>query len=461
MKIVFLLLTFIFSATAHAEIKAYFSPKTISLGDSVELIISSDEPLKGIPNIEILKNDFLIGGQQQRKSSQWINGKGTTSYQISYTLFPHRSGTITVSNLSIGKEKLPPATLTVQTDSKEEPQKGNLTLSVECPQTILYPMQTTVCTLNLDDSVGLAGGQILPPDTPAGTWEQVFPLLPTEKNAKIGQRYQSIFAFTPKQSGKIKMSPFIFQGEVPMKTTQPSKRNQNLLDFFLIGIRSTATKPVQVQSNPIQLFVKEKPASYKGWWLPSPKVTLTERYDMPEDIHVGEPISRTLTLKAQNVNANDLPIPEVASNTGLKVYANPEKRQDSKDGGELTVTLTFVPTQAGNITLPEIQVPWFNLSKEKIEKATVPQKTIKVAAESAATAASKPISPTSPKPPHQPGSSQPLSSAQIQQSWILTAVAAGAAFLFGLGVALLILKRKNKQVDKEKKKKSLPDLYPF
>lgn len=450
-KILFFTMLF-FSYQTLAKITAQFVPNPVSQGSSVELILSSDQPFKGVPNINVLQNDFVIGGQQQRQSSQWINGKGSTEYQLAYTLFPNKSGTITVTGLKIGSQEVPNISLNVSPDKQYE-QKGNIALSVECPNTSLYPEQTLLCKVYLDDSVGIVDGEILAPTTSAGSWQQILPPVPMKSNAKNAQRYQSFFTFIPKQSGTLEIPSFVFQGKTRLITKNNTRYN-NIFDFMMAGIPSTATKPVSAQSKPFSLTVKEKPAAYEGWWLPSTQVTLSETYDMPQTINIGDPISRTLKLSAQNVLADNMPVPAAPQTSGLKVYANPEQRSDSESGGQVTVTLTFVPTQSGKLTLPEIQVPWFNVATETIETASVPEHTFFVAE---SLSQPKPTT-TDPLPSTE---KQPLPVPPQTFPWIWIIVAVAGAFLLGLLIAFIIFKKTNKISEAKQKKKPLPDLYPF
>ena len=461
MKRIFFLFCILFSINALAKIDVAFVPANIKQGDTVELVFSSETPFQHIPNLDILKQDFVIGGQQRRQSAQWVNGKGQTSYQLVYTLFPNKSGTITVQGLKIGSENLPDLTLNIQADAAYETQ-GDIALSIQCPNDSVYPAQKMLCRVYLDDNLGLVDGELQAPQTSAGTWEEIQPLTPLKQQPNGGLRYQSVFAFTPTISGQLEISPFSFYGQARLKT-RPSAQYSNIIDFMFMGLQqSTATKPVNAQSKPITLTVKEKPANYQGWWLPSTQVTLKESLDLPENIHSGEPIVRTLTLVAQGVSAAAMPVPSAPQTPGLKVYANPEKRQDLPTGGEVSVTLTFVPTQAGRITLPPIQVTWFNTLTEKIEQASVPAHNLIVLGDTTPVqtadnkVAVKPaVSPT------QPEGNSVAAETTPSVSWLLLGISIGVAFCLGLLVALFILKRQNRNQNSSKKKKPLPDLYPF
>ena len=462
MKKLLVCLSIFLSTNVYAKITAYFSHNPIKQGDSVELILSSEKPFQGVANIEVVQKDFLVGGQQQRQSSQWINGKGSTQYQLSYTLFPNRAGDLTVRGLKVGNESIPDITLKVTADAKYE-QQGALSLTVYCPKEAVYPAQRLICSVFLDDSMGLIDGEILAPQTVGGVWQQISPLVPVDFNASKGLRSQSMVAFTPTQSGKIKVPPFVLDGQIHLETRQPA-RSTSIFDLMTFGIRSSATRPVSAQSKPFTLVVKEKPSDYKGWWLPSSEVTLSESYDLPSTIHVGDPISRTLTLKAADVSANDLPIPEASvSGSGFKVYTNPAQREDLGNGSELQVALTFVPTQAGALTLPSIKVPWFDVTNEKIREAVVPAKTIFVESDPSAAATTPSVNPPVKQvEPRQQTQLQHVDVAQVGPfPWLFVIAVGVGAFAIGLSVAWLLLRRKHSHESERKKKKPLPDLYPF
>ena len=459
MKKICLILCLFISTIAQAKIIAHFTPNPVKHGDAVELIFASDTAFSNVPNIDVLQKDFVIGGQQRRQSSQWINGKGSNTYQLIYTLFPNKSGDISVQGLKIGSETIPPLTLSVRPNAQYAPT-GNVVISVECPNVTLYPSQKTLCQVYLDDSVGLVEGQIIAPQTDAGTWEQVMAPVPVTSLKSGVDRYQSTFAFTPKKSGTLTIDPFVFQGEARFDT-RPKNKINSIFDFMVAGIQSIATRPIGAQSKPVTLRVKDKPQNYQGWWLPSTNVTLTETYQMPNTIAVGEPILRTVTLTAKDVMSADLPVPSAPNTNGLKIYANPEQRQDTAAGGQVAVTMTFVPTQGGDITLPAIRVPWFDPVSEKTKYASVPAKKIFVTGDVVSTPPPPVlVEPTQQQPVQQPQLIQPQTNTVSPLTlWIWIAVAVGVSFLLGLLVALFFIKRSHSS--DHKKKKPLPDLYPF
>ena len=458
MKFILILLSLIISMPSFAKIEARFVPNPVRSGQSVELIFSSDKEFQHQPNLTVLEKDFLIGGQSRRKSAQWINGKGSTSYELAYTLFPNKSGKIVIDQLKVGTENIDPLTLTVSGQATTAPQ---LQLSVNCPADAADPSQKIVCLATLTDQAGITEGQIIPPATDAGSWEQVQQLQPIQRNSN-NVVYQAAFAFTPKDGGAINMNPFTFQGAAILDTRPQNTSYHSLLDFMVAGFGLQATQPVSVSSPTFTIHVKEKPKDYEGWWLPSTQVALTENYQIPDKIMVGEPIIRTVTLTARNVPATQMPVPTAPMTNGIKVYTNPEKRQDSGDTGSVSVEMTFVPTEDGTLTLPEIRVPWFDTQTAQTKMATLPAKQITVIAESPVGTAPTPVA-TQPVPVQPVAApeqlSAPTSIGGLSLTWVL--VAAGLAFVLGIILTALIFLRLGHRSTKREKKKPLPDLYPF
>ena len=463
MRYIILFIALIYSVASQAAISIRFQPNPVAKGESVEMILSSDQPFKGVPNLDILKKSFLIGGQQQRHSSQWVNGKGSTSYELSYTLFPYETGDIAIRGLHVGNEVVPDAVLTVGTNGHVD-QDDAIKLSVQCSNKTVYPGQKVICEVWLFDSQGVSDGEISSPETEAGVWEQLNSPVYDGVSGNV-RRYKTTYSFVPKESGEITIPPFVFRGEV-MYNSNPKRHYNSLVDMIAFGFAAATTKPVVVKSEPIRLNIKEKPQDYQGWWLPSSDVTLSETYQMPDSVIVGDPIQRIVTLTAKGVSANEMPVPSASNTKNLKVYSNLEQRKDLGNSGQVQVELTFVPTQAGRVVLPEIRIPWFNVQTEKVEYATLPEKEI-IVIEGSESASAPQVE--NPAPKTLPAGKieaktptlQPAATETISLSLPIVLVIVLLAFLVGALITFLVLKIRHRMAQKHEKKKPLPDLYPF
>ncbi len=91
---------------------------------------------------------------------------------------------------------------------------------------------------------------------------------------------------------------------------------------------------------------------------------------------VGEPATRTITLRASGLPSAQLPPITVDVPEGVRSYPNQPNREDqfNENGmlGILQQKLALVPTQPGTLRLPEIKVDWWDLRAERWRQAVLP-----------------------------------------------------------------------------------------
>ena len=134
-----------------------FSKTEVGIGQSVELVFSSDTPITQAPDLSALKADFTVSGQSSGQSTTIINGRVSTSYTVSYTVFPKRNGTFTIDKLMLNGEKLNPVYLKVS-----EKQIGNatipLTMQARVSEGPYYVGQAILYTLRMGDMSRITDG---------------------------------------------------------------------------------------------------------------------------------------------------------------------------------------------------------------------------------------------------------------------------------------------------------------
>ncbi|NRA25253.1 MAG: BatD family protein, partial [Oleispira sp.] len=198
---------------------------------------------------------------------------------------------------------------------------------------------------------------------------------------------------------------------------------------------------------PIRIEVKATPASYpQGPWLPSPQISISDRWSKPySEWQVGEPVTRNITINAQGLSGSQLPSISLPIVEGVKYYPDQSEYTDKTDSlgiqGLLQQSLAIVPTKSGRIRIPEMRIPWWNITNNKLEFAILPAQTVIVAAGSEINIDSsqqieKPMIPAI-----------PLSSTSNQSGyWILTTL----LLLFSNTITAFILwRRGNQPIKKE------------
>jgi hypothetical protein len=163
----------------------------------------------------------------------------------------------------------------------------------------------------------------------------------------------------------------MFEGRVP------NGRSNSLFDQFM---QSGTLK--RMRSKSVSVKVKPRPANIAADdWLPAEKLTIEQEWS--EDItqlRSGEPVTRTLTIKAEGLTAEQLNDPEFPDINGVKQY--PDKavteNQHKRDGitGTRQIKVAMIPTQAGRYVIPQISIPWWNTRTGQQEYAQLPETVI-------------------------------------------------------------------------------------
>jgi hypothetical protein len=197
------------------------------------------------------------------------------------------------------------------------------------------------------------------------------------QTTRNGIRYEVIerrYAIFPQKSGKLRIKPAIFQGRI--QATQP----RSIFDQFRMSGQMK-----RLRSKAIDLDVKPAPADINLQdWLPASDIKLHEEWSADlQMLKVGEPVTRTITIAAEGLAAVQLPEIDIAEIDGLKLYpdkAVEENRQDASAGliGLKQIKIALIPGRAGDFTLPEVKLKWWNTKTQRNEIATLPATTLSV-----------------------------------------------------------------------------------
>ncbi len=385
---------------------------TAMIGEKIELTLSDDKPIQNLPDLKSIENDFTTAGYMQSSSIQIINGNRSAVYQIIISLYPRKQGMLTIGPLDWNGTQLPAITVDVSGNQPVTPQtsKSHITSSdspdntnqgqsnrIFFAETTLNPAtiyigESTTYSVQLLENIGVVKAQIDTPKNSQFTLTQFGQDKMSQRqiNGITARGYETSFLLTPLESGTFDIAGGGVWAYVPDTN---ASRHQMLAGFphgfmqddFFNQMMGNPLKKVYTESKPVTLTVKPKPADWSGWWLPSRQVLLREQFNIPQSVQVGQPIERHVMLSAVGVDGSKLPLVIQPVNPTLKAYANPEKRtvnvSDDKIIGYEEISFVIVPTQAGTITIPAIQVEWFNTETEQKSIAELPAQTIQVIGE--------------------------------------------------------------------------------
>lgn len=386
-------------STAFGVGSVTLSENQVAVGDSVELIFTSDKPIQAAPDLQSIQSLFRVGNQQQMSQTSVVNGQRTQTYQLIFTLFPKKVGQFKIGPFDFDGTQIPSQVLTVRStalptisdsakDGGDAAQKeGVFSLIASLSGNRIYEGETAVYTVRLEEGVGLVGAEIRPPVQAGMSFER----LGDDKFARTVQDGQSInvfersFLITPSKTGTYTLGASELFGAVLDKNKRQKKTSAlgNFLgDGFFFDEFNLPRKEVYLESNELVLTVLQKPFDWKGWWLPSTEVLLHEDYKIPDKIRVGDPLERHVLLSVKGVEATKLPLLTQQASADFKVYANPEHRQTDLINNQLVgtqdITFVLMPTTQGKLKIPSITLSWFNTLSGQKETAVLPSKEIDV-----------------------------------------------------------------------------------
>lgn len=370
---------------------------TIGEGETLQLILT----VRGAdgdqdPDIEPLNKDFDVLGSHQANRIQIVNGRSDSSKEWRFVLAPKRTGTLTIPALRFGALRSQPVTVTVRKAASGANGKDrDIVLEASVDTYSPYVQAQVVLTLRLLHTVALREASL----GKLALADAVVERLGDDVNFRVerdGKSFEGIerrYAVFPQRSGSLTIPPLTLTAKVPDKRS----RAIDPLDPF--GDPFNLLQPLQsirVRSNEIVLKVRPPPPSVQGSaWLPATHLTLEDSWSaQPPVLRVGEPVTRTLTLRADGLTAAQLPLIEPGTWEGMKVYTDQPTLQTQPERGAIVGTSQLkwavVPSQKGKIVLPEVRVPWWDTQTDQLKTAVLPARTLEVLAATASTTPGQP-----------------------------------------------------------------------
>lgn len=373
--------------TARVEPTSITQDETFNLSLTLNFAIDPkqsgsqlDDVYQQSPDLTPLHAQFNILGQTVSESTQVINGKITRQKVWYYELEPKKTGQLIIPALTLdfssGAIRSQPVTVTVKPPSASKADGSRLEVSVSNAQPYLYePIYYTMRFIHRGELRDL---QALPPS------ENVLIKPLPDSNKSVQQIINGeamivsevTYLLTPLRSGEWQLPAGQIVGQ------KVDSRNSSFGGGFF---SFSSPRPVTFRSDAVKLNVQ--PAQHQPW-LPAQSVALSEQWesDIKGEVMVGVPIIRSLTLTVDGGGTQPLPdlteyLPE---QTELRVRSpDPETdwqlQQDGRSGrSSLKQSFSLTPLQVGTMTLPEIRFPWWDLTSNSVQWATLPAQTLTV-----------------------------------------------------------------------------------
>ncbi|EAR09600.1 BatD family protein [Reinekea blandensis] len=368
--------------------------------------------------LEALARLFTIEQQFRQERRQRVNGQEVGFVDYQFRLRPKQPGQVIIPAFEVNGDSSDPISLDVQ-DASQRPDSlpdDAVILSTSLNQSNIYIDQSLRLTLSLAYNIEFRNGELSAFNPEGFTTELIDESRSTTQiNGQPYNQFTRVIELTPEKAGLFTLPAIRFSAEYA---------NRNLGRFQRF---SRATDAISIQ-------VKAVPDAYPSdaFWLPAESITLSDNLDAELTVKQNEHLDWQLQMDVIGLPAEKLPPIleqiESALPDEVRLYRNPAdvKAQSRHE----SLALSF--TEPGTYTIPEIRIPWWDLSADQLSIARLPAKTIEVTGSVTA-----PISQTENRAPQAQADTAdgepPLNKSDLQPApskvWPLLTAIAGAGWL--------------------------------
>ena len=435
-----LILLMLFShGTFAADITVSLDRNPVNLDESFQIMFTATESPDDDPDFTPLEQDFSILNQSNSSSSSWVNGKSSKTVLWTVNVMAKHLGNLVIPAIKFGKDVSNSSTVLVADNATKKTVNTDEDLYIEVEATPENPfIQSQVFyTLRLYTKVDISQARLNEPDLADAVIERLGE--DSNYNTQVNGLNYSVterkYALFPQKSGQLTIKPLILTAEV-LTNSRPSFNG-----FF----NSQMSKTKRVESKAITLNVKPVPTTFTGkHWLSAEQLVLKQEWSGDiQQMKVGEPLTRTLSLIAKGTTVGQLPeLNTTETNDRLKAYPDqPVLQEQKKVDGLLAFReekIALIPSKSGSYTLPAIEIPWFNTKSQKMELAKIPETTLSTVAVASQSEVINPI--ITPEAPKNTETSLVIESPKKTNIWLWVSLLLAVGWL--ITVIVFLTKRK-------------------
>ncbi len=425
--------------TAAAEVRVSVDRDPVRMDESFILTYRFDGPAIE-PNFAPLQTHFEVLQTNRISSVEIDQGVARSQLEWKLTLMPRRAGVLIIPPVRFGAELSEPLQIRVlEAAAAGGGEEIFLEVTVDPPQT--YVQSQIVYTVKLYRSVPTSNASLTEPSFADG--DAVVRELKQDANYESwrdGKRYNVFerkYAVFPQRSGALTFDPVTFRADVRDRSWRMRSR--------------------RAVSEPMTVDVLPRPDGLTDAWLPARRVELAETLPAdPQEVRVGEAITRTVTVVADGLTAAQLPPLLSDLPDAIKTYPDQPVLQDEEGpGGIMGVRqekTALLPTHPGVYVLPEIRLPWFDTISGERRVAVLAPRELRVVPSPDAAAVTPDIEvATAAVPPTVGDAPAPVATGELA-FWRWTAAALGAGWLGTLILAGLAMRRRRAPAEKARSK---------
>lgn len=420
-----------------ARIDVTLDHNPVSIDESFTLTFSAQETPDDDPDFHALDQDFEVLAQNQSNQFSLDNGRASRRIEWQVTVMAKRTGALEIPPIPFGKDRSEPFSVTVTQGSARRGNSGNgeVFLEVEAEPKSPYVQAQVIYTVRVLSRVSFGEARLSTPEAGDALIERLGDgQNPSSIVIRDGVQYKMTeirYALFPQKSGPLKIEPMRLEMQV-------ASGGRSMFNSFF----NQQTRTQRVNSEPLDLDVRPVPAEFKGkHWLPAEQLELEDSWAKnPPRTASGEPITRTLTVKAKGATVGLLPElnPQAApASNDIKQYPDQPVLNEDKSSSGLSSSRqeksALIASRPGNYRMPAVEIPWWNTTTNQPEIARLPERALAVLPSAETQAKETPPAQAEPVPPPETAPAPPatanlrLDGGSASNHWFWVAL------LFGLG----------------------------
>jgi hypothetical protein len=361
--------------SALAAVSASLDRDRIAMGDTLRLTLTATDGEEiSAADLRPLLADFEILQRSTSSNTNIVNGRRTHTKQLLIDISPRREGRLKIPPMRIGQGASNSLAVTVSAAPDISTGGQSVLFEAVIDRNSVYVQGQVILTLRLQQAINLDGRSISELEL-----DNAFVKALEQKSFQrtIDGRqwlvHEVRYAIFPEHSGTLEIPQQSFTGRV----------REGRRSFFDQG---GSGRLLRRSSKALSIEVLPRPDSFPGTnWLPARQLKLVENWSTPpEQLRAGESATRTIQILGEGVQGAQLPPVLFPPNEGLKFYPDqPEINDQEVASGLLGArqdSTAVVPTRAGNWSIPEIRIPWWDTESRQLRYAVLPGREITVAA---------------------------------------------------------------------------------
>lgn len=361
----FLSLILLFNYCIADSIDMQVTPDKIPLGETLTVSYMLNSHFSGAtPDFSPIERDFRIINTNYGRSINMVNGSISSQTYWRLTLTPKKAGELTIPAINFGKVQSEARTVVIQENANNnyvanDKPNSSVFIQAEISNPSPYVQSQVLYTFKLFYRSQLENPRVQLPQIKDATFFQLGDDLSYQTTIK-GTPYNVVektFAFFPEKSGEIIIPPTQFSTVAYDVDTSLGNN-----PFYV-----ASPKTIALMTKAFKLNVQKAPASYQGTtWLPAKNLIITEKWSSASNQwELGNPVTRTITVEAEGLRADQIPDIAIEKMTGINSYVDTPKRSNSIHGKLITGTLqqkvTYIPNAEQTFTIPGVKLHWWNM----------------------------------------------------------------------------------------------------